>query len=437
LAKGLSSLFTKNSDKTHLIHSNLRDVINPIIKLCIKIITTDEKTVSDEFILSFNEIVDFYSASNNSHKKIKIEADIIENINTMGSFGKSIKNRRYSAYFCFGIMRITDSFNTDLFNRIIMLSSDSERTIRQEIAHHIKFICNALKESYVKNSIFPLLENYSNDLDYIVKCESIHSFLTIYNDYPDEDFLFNINKIIYGLFENKTKELTIDTQQFLIKILRVLLTVDWNLVNNRRPFLNTIKMFLNNFVLAGNFNKFSGENFIKIEYLIQDFELITIILGKDNESVSIELLSLIIHEIFDDDNGSKSKNFNKFNNYNSTCNSDSLSHPSTTYYPQFENGARQCFFENIEKIMLRIEKDILNKLLLTSKLFKFESGNESKIFLSLVIKYLEIILKTQENLNNFDFLLYFHANFTNFENFVMDPIQDWRNASNFIKALIE
>ena len=50
---------------------------------------------TNDYILTLNEIVIFISGN----QKIKVENDIIDFVLNLGSYGKSILNRKYCVYF--------------------------------------------------------------------------------------------------------------------------------------------------------------------------------------------------------------------------------------------------------------------------------------------------------------------------------------------------
>lgn len=149
----IKSNATSKESEFNILYTNSLEFINPLIKLLIKIIVTDDKTVSEEYIIAFTVIVTFYS----TYKKVKVDQDIIDNINQMGSFGRSPPYKRFSVFFCSGLMQMMSNPVTELLNRLMILSSDTEKTIRQELAYHIKFFYKHLDESVVRKSIFKVV----------------------------------------------------------------------------------------------------------------------------------------------------------------------------------------------------------------------------------------------------------------------------------------
>jgi len=56
----------------------------------------------DNFIIAFKEMVGLLSKTN----KIRVNKENIDFANDLGSFGKSTECRRYSVYFCVGLIRV-------------------------------------------------------------------------------------------------------------------------------------------------------------------------------------------------------------------------------------------------------------------------------------------------------------------------------------------
>ena len=112
----------------------------------------------------------------------------------MGTFGKSILSRRFSVFFCSGLIQvnfllkkeINESYNSELFNRFMILSSDSDSSIRIETAFNLRFICHELDGNFIKRNLLKTIESYLKEDNYIIKAEVIisvmRSFKKIYDD---------------------------------------------------------------------------------------------------------------------------------------------------------------------------------------------------------------------------------------------------------------
>jgi hypothetical protein len=75
----------------------------------------------------------------------------------MGAFGKTTQNRRFSVYFCSSLIKIAANPITELFSRIMMLSSDSDRIVKLELAHQLKFISKDLEETVIRKNVFKIV----------------------------------------------------------------------------------------------------------------------------------------------------------------------------------------------------------------------------------------------------------------------------------------
>ncbi len=155
-------LFSINEENDkNILYSNSEDIINSLIKITIKLITKAEESISHKFLQAFDAIVHFFA----NFRKIKIDQEIIENITSLGAFGKPSRSRRFSIYFCTSLIRICTNPITELFSRLMILSSDSDSIIKAEFAFHIKFICRDLEESIVRKNVLKIV-----NLFYLITC---------------------------------------------------------------------------------------------------------------------------------------------------------------------------------------------------------------------------------------------------------------------------
>ena len=91
LSESLCNL-AKNLSKDENFEKNIVEIKKILMHFFIAI-STLEKAVSDEYILNLNEII------NEFPHKIKIDRDLIEYATSLGKFGQSIRNRKFSVYF--------------------------------------------------------------------------------------------------------------------------------------------------------------------------------------------------------------------------------------------------------------------------------------------------------------------------------------------------
>jgi hypothetical protein len=76
-------------------------LVNVILKFYITTIATDESNIFQDYLASFDNAIAGFGA------KIDINKDIIDYINSMGSFGRDNRSRRYSAYLCCCVFRVS------------------------------------------------------------------------------------------------------------------------------------------------------------------------------------------------------------------------------------------------------------------------------------------------------------------------------------------
>jgi len=78
------------------------DLLNLIVKFFVKIITHEEEILSKEYIRNLNEIVEVISENN----RIRLDKELVEICTSMGSFGNTVKMKRFSVYFCTCLLRV-------------------------------------------------------------------------------------------------------------------------------------------------------------------------------------------------------------------------------------------------------------------------------------------------------------------------------------------
>jgi hypothetical protein len=97
-AKAITNCFSEYHEKSNfVIYENSIQSINIILKYFMKIISTNDANISESYLLAFSSIIHFMTKNN---FKIKVENDLIEYANNLGSFGKPFISRRFSVYFC-------------------------------------------------------------------------------------------------------------------------------------------------------------------------------------------------------------------------------------------------------------------------------------------------------------------------------------------------
>lgn len=150
----MAKLYTTCKD-SEILYNNTKDIVNSIIKIVLKIIVTGEQQLSDEFLRTFEDITEFYS----NFQKVKVDTDIIENVTGLGAFGKPNNLRRLSAFLSCSILKIATNPTTDLFSRIWILSTDSDRAVKLIVVNQFKYIIKELEEATIKKNIFHAVNN--------------------------------------------------------------------------------------------------------------------------------------------------------------------------------------------------------------------------------------------------------------------------------------
>jgi hypothetical protein len=401
----LGKLFRSSADNKFKVYEGFKNIYNQVIKFLIKIITLNDEGTNVTYINTFNEIVAFYS----SYKKLKLEQALIEYVISLGYFGKDIRNRRCCVYFASSLLQISMAFNNELFNRVMMLSAETEKLIRQEVAYHMKFILKTIDEDYIKKNLLKFFESYLGDNNLIVQIETLCCCLEIY--YKVEKYIsININKLIIDLFSNPGNFNDFEKFKLLSKLFTH--TLDNNMYN-------CVNLFLDNFVFIKN-PAYTIDNFDFI------FSKLDIFLDTLNTNGDIE----------------------KFQNYliKNLLNNNENTKIST-------NELRQSFFETIEVYIEKVPKDIQNKLFKSLySVFDEKGGGIKNVDLSPEIqnmgyclaeefkidflKNLKNIFSFQDKIDNRGFYMLLGENFSKVQKYVKENCSAfWRISLYFFDAL--
>ncbi len=107
-------------------------------------ISTLEKSISDEYVINFNNLINTFC---NNNFQIVIHNELIEYTISLGKFGQSIVNKKFSVFFCVSLIRISKNRLDNLYDRVLFLGEDTERDVKFEMAFHIRFL---IKLNYSK-----------------------------------------------------------------------------------------------------------------------------------------------------------------------------------------------------------------------------------------------------------------------------------------------
>lgn len=174
--KNYQILFSNSLSKLAILlrKENTEKSNNEILKIIRHFITSIsclEKSVSDEYVKSFNEIVDDFTENKFT---IVLEKNIIEQAISLGKFGQSVINRKFSAYFCCTLILISKADECELNKRLGLLFDDNEFDVKFEIGYQIRFI------AYQKDSSF-CIQNLKKMFMYFLK-ENLIQFLSVVFD---------------------------------------------------------------------------------------------------------------------------------------------------------------------------------------------------------------------------------------------------------------
>jgi hypothetical protein len=145
------------SEEEENLYTNTLNIIDKIISCVITLITTAAEEISEEFLKVFDSIVDFYA----NYKKINLSEDTIEMAISLGAFGRSLRERRFSVYLCSGLIRLLENPSEDLINRIFIISTSPDKLLRAEVVHNLPFLFQLYDESFVKHNMFSIVIIYN------------------------------------------------------------------------------------------------------------------------------------------------------------------------------------------------------------------------------------------------------------------------------------
>lgn len=125
----------------------------------------------------------------------------------------------------------------------MILSSDSEKIIRTEVAYNLRFICKELEENFIKRNLLKTIEAYTQDEDPNIKSETFISIISNFNKFQDDRNFTNnfIQKL--NLFFDDVNEFKI-----LVKIFKGIVGEFFDKLNtynnSNKNFYNLVKTFL-------------------------------------------------------------------------------------------------------------------------------------------------------------------------------------------------
>ena len=125
----------------------------------------------------------------------------------------------------------------------MILSSDSDKIIRIEVAYNLRFLCKELDENFIKKNLIKTIDNYLNDEDPRIKSEVFIAIICNFNKLQnDKNFIYNfIQKI--NLFFDDNNDCDILTKIFK-SIVEEYFDKLSNYAKQNKIFYNLVKTFL-------------------------------------------------------------------------------------------------------------------------------------------------------------------------------------------------
>jgi hypothetical protein len=163
----------------------------------------------------------------------------------MGTFGKNILSRRYSVFFCSCLIQvnfylkkeINETYNSELFNRFMILSGDSDISIRIETAFNLRFICLNLDGNFIKRNLLKTIESYLKEENFIIKAEVIISVIRTFKKIYDEEADLNF----IGFFMEKLSNFIEANNNYNLSF-EVFLTIINEYFDSLKDYINFVMM---------------------------------------------------------------------------------------------------------------------------------------------------------------------------------------------------
>ena len=157
----------------------------------------------------------------------------------MGGYGKNVVSKRYCVYFCSCIIRINEPVHSGIVNRFMLLSSENESIIRNEISFHLRYFCFELDQAYIRKNIYKIVDSYLNDED--INCRFLTYETVIINlEKFTENSLFQciLNKVKNSL-ENKI----VENYKHQLNLIIVIIEKCMNELSFGKNFIQLVKNF--------------------------------------------------------------------------------------------------------------------------------------------------------------------------------------------------
>ena len=435
-SESLGELAKKFSENNKDFNKDQSKELTIILKHFMIAISTLEKSISDEYVIQFNNLIETFC---NNKFKIILDKELKEYAISLGKFGQIAQNKKFSVFFCVSLIRISKIRDEELYDKIMFLAEDTERVVKFEMAYHIRFIIYLNDSKFCQEKITNILNYYLEDCDINFLDIIIESIL-----YSNNLLKFNEQKSFKEQLKNKIEEIICSTDfstlsydfHIISHIFLCLLNFSYDNGKGNKHLHLIIKQYLKNYFYVTELQL--STNIIvkfKIDYILKVFDKILYIFSrekdiqflneifpiamkyyfqkKENTDIFYEILHLIILKI---PNEFLNKNF--FNTFlffleEDNYDSNSPSYNNTITLPEI-NTTSNSIKDN-------------NSLILFSQINKKE-------YKEFWFNNFDIIMQRMIEIENEKFFSYFFGRFNSFLD-IIKKCKEWRIGLKLFKSL--
>ena len=334
----LAKKFSENNKDYNNEHSKELTII---LKHFMIAISTLEKSISDEYVNQFNNLIDNFSKNK---FKIILDKELTEYAISLGKFGQKVQNKKFSVFFCVCLIRISKIRDEELYNKLFILAEDTERVVKFEMAYHMRFII------------------YLNDSKFCQ--EKITNFLNYYLEDYDINFVnIIIESILYSNNLLKFNEQLSFKEHLKNKIDEIISSTDFSTLSYDFDIFSNIFLCLLNFSYdngKGNKNiHLIIKQYLKKYFYVTELQLSTNVIVKFKIDYILKVFDKILY-IF-----SREKDIQFLNE---------IFPIAMKYYFQNKENT-DIFYEILHSIILKIPNEFLNKNFFNNILFFLEEDN--------------------------------------------------------------
>jgi len=206
--------FFKDFDPNKICSLFTEELYNDLIFFFIKMITTLERSVSEEYTKALAELVRILS-----NHKISLSDTVIDYVVNFGKSGKSSIEKRFCIFFCSTLIQIQKKNNKDLIDNFVLLHSDKEKAVKREVAFQLRFVLKVNNQEFFNNYLSKITNKFIFDEPEIgVQIEAIISVLENYDKVYEDD---NFSKKLIEVLINLVSSNSIEKPDYLKKITKL------------------------------------------------------------------------------------------------------------------------------------------------------------------------------------------------------------------------